>query len=124
VELIGLAAKKAIMLVAFSVSRREAGELVYEAAISAARTRFRPVTMTGLCFIVGVIPMVLASGAGASSRISLGVVVFSGMILDSVIGLLFIPVLYYVFESIRERFGPPAVAPVKRARKSAKASSK
>lgn len=124
VLLIGLAAKKAIMLVAFSVSRREAGESVYEAAISSARTRFRPVTMTGLCFIIGVIPMVLASGAGASSRISLGVVVFSGMILDSVVGLLFIPVLYYVFESMRERFAITALMPQKRARKTAKAKSK
>ena len=102
VLLIGLAAKKAIMLVAFSVARREEGESIREAAMSAAHTRFRPVTMTGLCFIIGVIPLVLASGAGASSRLSLGVVVLSGMIADSFIGLIFIPILYYVFQSMRE----------------------
>jgi multidrug efflux pump subunit AcrB len=102
VLLIGLAAKKAIMLVAFSVARREAGESIREAAMSAAHTRFRPVTMTGLCFIIGVIPLVLASGAGASSRLSLGVVVLSGMIADSFLGLIFIPVLYFVFQSMRE----------------------
>ena len=104
VLLIGLAAKKAIMLVEFSRVRREAGESITEAALSAARTRFRPVTMTGLCFIIGVLPLVFASGAGASSRISIGVVVFAGMILDSVVGLLFIPVLYYFFQNLREKW--------------------
>ena len=104
VLLIGLAAKKAIMLVEFSrVKHEEEGETILEAALSAARTRFRPVTMTGMCFIIGVLPLVFASGAGATSRISIGVVVFSGMILDSTIGLLFIPVLYYVFQTMRER---------------------
>lgn len=106
VLLIGLAAKKAIMLVEFSrVRHEEEGESIYEAAMSSARVRFRPVTMTGLCFIIGVLPLVLATGAGASSRISIGVVVFSGMIFDSIVGLFYIPVLYYAFQTMREKFG-------------------
>jgi len=117
VLLIGLAAKKAIMLVEFSRVRHEVeGESIKEAALSAARIRFRPVTMTGLCFIIGVLPLVFASGAGASSRISIGVVVFSGMVFDSIVGLFYIPVLYYFFQSLRERYArkrpPAAVAEV------------
>ncbi len=113
VLLIGLAAKKAIMLVEFSrVRHEEDGESITEAALSAARIRFRPVTMTGLCFIIGVLPLVFASGAGASSRISIGVVVFSGMVLDSVIGLLFIPVLYCFFQTMREKWHGRHKAPV------------
>ncbi len=110
VLLIGLAAKKAIMLVEFSKNRRDEGMSITEAAISAAHTRFRPVTMTGLCFIIGVIPLVLASGAGSSSRISIGLPVFAGMIVDSTIGLLMIPVLYTAIQSLRERRSkkPPA----------------
>ena len=110
VLLIGLAAKKAIMLVEFSRTRREAGESIVEAAISAAHTRFRPVTMTGLCFIIGVLPLVFASGAGSSSRISIGLPVFAGMVIDSTIGLLMIPVLYVAVQRLRERRkkSPPA----------------
>ena len=114
VLLIGLAAKKAIMLVEFSRVRREKGESIREAAMSAARTRFRPVTMTGVCFIIGVLPLVLATGAGASSRVSIGVVVLFGMIFDSIVGLFYIPVLYYVFQTMRERTGArrrPAAEP-------------
>ncbi|MDA7947514.1 MAG: efflux RND transporter permease subunit [Hyphomicrobiaceae bacterium] len=105
VLLIGLAAKKAIMLVEFSRVRREEGESIHEAAMSSARVRFRPVTMTGVCFIIGVLPLVFATGAGASSRVSIGVVVFSGMIFDSIVGLFYIPVLYYIFQTMREKFG-------------------
>ncbi|MCP4316273.1 MAG: efflux RND transporter permease subunit [Hyphomicrobiales bacterium] len=110
VLLIGLAAKKAIMLVEFSRNRRDAGDSIVDAAINAAHTRFRPVTMTGLCFIVGVLPLVFASGAGSSSRISIGLPVFAGMVIDSTIGLLMIPVLYVAIQRLRERRrgAPPA----------------
>ena len=93
------------MLVEFSRVRREEGESIHEAAMSSARVRFRPVTMTGVCFIIGVLPLVFATGAGASSRVSIGVVVFSGMIFDSIVGLFYIPVLYYTFQTMREKFG-------------------
>jgi multidrug efflux pump subunit AcrB len=115
VLLIGLAAKKAIMLVEFSRVRREEGESITQAALSSARTRFRPVTMTGLCFIIGVLPLVFASGAGASSRISIGVVVFSGMIFDSIVGLFFIPVLYFFFQTLREKWHARHNAPAEEA---------
>ncbi|MES0879740.1 efflux RND transporter permease subunit [Roseibium sp. SCP14] len=104
VLLIGLAAKKAIMLVEFSRNCRDDGMSIVDAAISAAHTRFRPVTMTGLCFIVGVLPLVFATGAGSASRVSIGLPVFAGMILDSTIGLLMIPVLYVAVQRLREKF--------------------
>ncbi|MEO0979963.1 MAG: efflux RND transporter permease subunit [Pseudomonadota bacterium] len=103
VLLIGLAAKKAIMVVEFAKAFHEEGHNVQEAALIAAKLRFRPVTMTGLCFILGVLPLVLASGAGAAGRISIGVPVFAGMILDSTLGLLMIPVLYAAFQSVSDR---------------------
>ncbi len=104
VLLIGLAAKKAIMVVEFAkVQREEEGASIHEAALAAARLRFRPVTMTGLCFIVGVLPLVFSSGAGAAGRLSIGYPVFFGMIVDSTIGLLMIPVLYTAFQTMREK---------------------
>ena len=104
VLLIGLAAKKAIMVVEFAkVQREEYGADIHEAALAAARLRFRPVTMTGLCFIVGVLPLVFSSGAGAAGRVSIGYPVFFGMIVDSTLGLLMIPVLYTAFQTMREK---------------------
>ncbi|MEX3008741.1 efflux RND transporter permease subunit [Hoeflea sp. TYP-13] len=103
VLLIGLAAKKAIMVVEFAKVRREQGASIHHAALSAAKLRFRPVTMTGLCFIIGVLPLILSSGAGAAGRISIGFPVFAGMIIDSTIGLLMIPVLYAAFQTMREK---------------------
>ena len=100
VLLIGLAAKKAIMVVEFANQQRESGASIREAALKAAEIRFRPVTMTGLCFIVGVMPLVLSSGAGAAARVSVGYPVLFGMILDSTLGLLMIPVLYAAFQTV------------------------
>ncbi len=104
VLLIGLAAKKAIMVVEFAHNMRvRDGLSIDESAIKAAHMRFRPVTMTGLCFIMGVLPLMLASGAGAAGRVSIGYPVFAGMIIDSTLGLLMIPVLYAVFQQLSER---------------------
>ncbi len=103
VLLIGLAAKKAIMVVEFANQQRESGLSIRDAALKAAEIRFRPVTMTGLCFIVGVLPLVLSSGAGAAARVSIGYPVLFGMILDSTLGLIMIPVLYAAFQSLREK---------------------
>ncbi|WP_171208900.1 efflux RND transporter permease subunit [Ruegeria sp. HKCCA6948] len=102
VLLIGLAAKKAIMVVEFANQERLSGTSIREAALRAAEIRFRPVTMTGLCFIIGVLPLVLSSGAGAAARVSIGYPVLFGMIVDSTLGLLMIPILYAAFQTLRE----------------------
>ncbi len=97
VMLIGLASKNAILIVEFAKVRRDAGA---EAAVEAARLRFRAVMMTALSFILGVLPLVFASGAGAASRTSIGFVVLGGMVAATVVGVVFVPVLYYVVERV------------------------
>jgi multidrug efflux pump subunit AcrB len=102
VLLIGLASKSAILIVEFAKVRREQGLGIREAALEAAQLRFRAVMMTALSFILGVLPLVFASGAGAASRISVGFVVFGGMVAATAIGIFFVPVLYVVLQSLRE----------------------
>ncbi len=104
VLLVGLAAKNAILIVEFAKDRLERGNItVREAAEAGAVTRYRPVMMTALAFIIGVIPLVLATGAGAGGRQSIGTTVFGGMLIASFIGVLFIPVLFVAFELLTER---------------------
>ena len=99
VLLIGLAAKNAILIVAFAQERLQRGDVaLVDAAEQGARTRYRPVMMTALAFIIGVIPLVLATGAGAGGRQSIGTTVFGGMVLASFVGVLFVPVLFVSFE--------------------------
>ena len=104
--LVGVAAKNAILIVEFAKDRLERGDIgVREAAEDGARTRYRPVMMTALSFIIGMLPLVLATGAGAGGRVSIGTTVFGGMILASFIGVLFVPALFAAFELMTQRLG-------------------
>ncbi len=102
IVLVGLAAKNAILIVEFAKQAEDEGKNRYDAAIEAAKTRLRPIIMTSLAFILGVVPLVFASGAGAEMRQSLGTAVFSGMIGVTVFGLIFTP-LFYVLASRFQR---------------------
>ena len=111
VMLIGLAAKNAILIVEFAKRRREDGLGIVEAAMMAARLRLRPILMTAFAFILGVVPLMFATGAGAASRQSIGTTVFGGMLAATILTLAFVPVFYALIEQLREsRLGPPAAA--------------
>ena len=101
VMLIGLTAKNAILIVEFAANERRNGASILDAAITASRLRLRPILMTALAFVIGLIPLVIASGAGANARKSLGTVVVGGLLLATVL-VNFIPVFYYVIENLRE----------------------
>lgn len=103
VLLIGLSTKSAILIVEFAKSLREEGKSVFDAAIDATRLRFRAVLMTAFSFILGVIPLLIASGAGAESQKVIGTAVFGGMIMATVISLAAVPMLYYVVQTISEK---------------------
>ena len=103
VMLVGLASKNAILIVEFAEQLRERGVPLVESAVQAATIRLRPILMTSLAFILGVVPLVVATGAGENSRHSVGTTVFGGMIMSTVLNLLFIPVLYLIVEGWRER---------------------
>ena len=106
ITVVGLAAKNAILIVEFANTLRERGHSIKEAAVEAARERFRPILMTSFAFILGVSPLTIASGAGAASRHSLGTGVFFGMLTATTVGVFFIPLFFYVMRSLSERAAP------------------
>ena len=100
VLLVGLAAKNSILIVEFAEQLRERGLSIVDAAIESARIRLRPILMTSFAFILGVLPLALATGAGAASRNSVGTAVAGGMLASTFLSIFFIPVLYVVIRSI------------------------
>jgi HAE1 family hydrophobic/amphiphilic exporter-1 len=100
--LIALSAKNAILIVEVARERRAEGHAIVQAAIEAARTRFRPILMTSIAFILSVVPLVIATGAGASARKSIGITVFTGMIASTCLAVLFVPSLFVVIQRFEE----------------------
>ena len=101
--LVALAAKNAILIFEFAVLNRESGESVYDSAVTAATERLRPIVMTSLAFILGCVPLAIATGASANSRHSIGTGVIGGMLGATMIAVFFIPMFFYVLETMSER---------------------
>ncbi|MBB6095174.1 multidrug efflux pump [Povalibacter uvarum] len=112
VTLIGLSAKNAILIVEFAKLNREAGKPLIESALEAARLRLRPILMTSFAFILGVVPLAIASGAGAASKHSVGIAVFGGMIAATLLTSLAVPGFYVMIQGLAEKFGGEPKAPV------------
>ncbi len=115
IAVVGLAAKNAILIVEFAAELRARGMSIRDAALEAARERLRPILMTSFAFILGVLPLAVATGAGAASRHSIGTGVFAGMLVATTVGIFFIPLFFEVIRRIAERGGgevptPPAAA--------------
>jgi len=108
ITIIGLAAKNAILIVEFAIEEEESGMSIIDAVKAAARLRLRPIIMTSLAFILGMVPLVIASGAGAASRIAVGTGVMGGMIAATAIGIFIIPILYLTVRKYLSRQNPTA----------------
>jgi HAE1 family hydrophobic/amphiphilic exporter-1 len=114
IMLIGLAAKNAILIVEFAKVEHEQGKSLYDAAVGAARLRLRPILMTAFAFILGVVPLLTATGAGAEARKVMGMAVFAGMLIATILGVCLIPMLYVAVERViggaKQHAPAPAVA--------------
>lgn len=104
VTLVGLSAKNAILIVEYAKLNYEKGLSLVDAALEAAKLRLRPILMTSFAFILGVVPLMTASGAGSASKESVGTVVFSGMLVATVLGVIFVPAFYVLVQTLTERF--------------------
>ncbi len=110
IMLVGLLAKNAILMVEFSAARRKNGMSIVEAALQGAKARLRPILMTSFAFIFGLIPLMLATGAGAIGNRSIGTGAVGGMVIGTLLGVFVIPILFIIFQTIQEKFtGPPKV---------------
>ncbi len=101
--LLGLSAKNAILIVEYAVDFRKSGMDIRQAALNAGQIRFRPIMMTALAFVFGVMPMLFATGAGAGSRISLGTAVVFGMFINAIVGTLFVPNFWELLQRFQEK---------------------
>jgi multidrug efflux pump subunit AcrB len=108
IMLIGLAAKNAILIVEFAKMKRDEGVPTLQAALEGAKLRLRPILMTSFAFILGCVPLMLATGSGAASRSTMGTGVVFGMTISTVIGLFLIPVCYVFVQRFSDRSQPPA----------------
>jgi HAE1 family hydrophobic/amphiphilic exporter-1 len=111
VLLIALSAKNAILIVEFGRELRESGKGLLESAVEASRARFRPILMTSFAFILGVLPLVLATGAGANARASIGITVFTGMLASTCLAVLFVPSFFVVIRGFEEWMKRDKAAP-------------
>jgi HAE1 family hydrophobic/amphiphilic exporter-1 len=121
IMLIGLAAKNAILIVEFAKMELESGKPLMEATLNAAKLRFRPILMTAFAFILGVVPLLTATGAGAEGRKVMGMTVFAGMLVATILGVCLIPMLFVFVEKVTggskhhvpapSATAPPALAP-------------
>jgi HAE1 family hydrophobic/amphiphilic exporter-1 len=104
IMLIGLLAKNAILIVEYALQRRQQGMSIVEAAVNGAVARLRPILMTSFAFIVGLFPLFIATGAGAIGNRSIGISAIGGMFLGTMLGILVIPSLYIIFQTIQDKF--------------------
>ena len=107
IMLIGLLAKNAILIVEYAMQRKAAGMSTVEAAVNGAVARFRPILMTSFAFIFGLLPLMFATGAGAIGNRSIGISAVGGMFIGTVVGVIVIPSLYIIFQTIQDKFSKP-----------------
>jgi HAE1 family hydrophobic/amphiphilic exporter-1 len=107
VLIIALASKNAILIVEFARELREDGKSIFESAVESARLRFRPILMTSFAFILGVMPLVVADGAGAAGQQALGTAVIGGMLASTILAVFFVPIFFLIFQHIKEWISPP-----------------
>jgi HAE1 family hydrophobic/amphiphilic exporter-1 len=112
IMLVGLLAKNAILIIEFSVERRRQGLSIVQAALEGADARLRPILMTSFAFIFGLVPLMLASGAGATGNRSIGTGAVGGMLIGTLLGVFVIPILFIVFQSLQERISRKPIEPL------------